>query len=102
MSRKYAVFCPFALTIGDLAHILTEIHITWKVRVLFMTEKTEWMSVEQVAQDLGVHPDTIRLYIREGTLPAVQLKRSYRINRKDLEDFLKRRYVNQDKKEPGE
>lgn len=67
-----------------------------------MAEKSEWLSVEQVAQDLGVHPDTIRLYIREGTLPAVKLKRSYRINRKDLEDFLKRRYVNQDRKEPSE
>lgn len=70
--------------------------------MLFMAEKSEWLSVEQVAQDLGVHPDTIRLYIREGTLPAVKLKRSYRINRKDLEDFLKRRYVNQDRKEPSE
>jgi excisionase family DNA binding protein len=58
-----------------------------------MTEKVEWLSVEQVAQELSVHPDTIRLYIREGALPAVQLKRSYRINRKDLEDFLRRRYV---------
>jgi excisionase family DNA binding protein len=62
-----------------------------------MEEKIEWMSVEQVAQELRVHPDTIRLYIREGALPAVQLKRSYRINRKDLEDFLRRRYVDKNK-----
>jgi excisionase family DNA binding protein len=61
--------------------------------VTSMPEKIEWMSVEQVARELSVHPDTIRLYIREGALPAVQLKRSYRINRKDLEDFLRRRYV---------
>jgi excisionase family DNA binding protein len=67
--------------------------------VTFMAEKIEWMSVEQVAQELSVHPDTIRLYIREGALPAVQLKRSYRINRKDLEDFLKRRYVSQNTKD---
>jgi excisionase family DNA binding protein len=67
--------------------------------MIFMTEKVEWLSVDQVAQELGVHPDTIRLYIREGTLPAVQLKRSYRINRKDLEDFLRRRYVGKDKDE---
>lgn len=64
-----------------------------------MAERVEWMSVEQVAQELGVHPDTIRLYIREGTLPAVQLKRSYRINRKDLEAFLRHRYVGKDKEE---
>jgi len=64
-----------------------------------MTEKVEWMTVDQVAQELGVHPDTIRLYIREGALPAVQLKRSYRINRRDLEDFLRRRYVGKDKED---
>ena len=64
-----------------------------------MAEKIEWMSVEQVARELSVHPDTIRLYIREGALPAVQLKRSYRINRKDLEDFLRRRYFDKNKEQ---
>jgi excisionase family DNA binding protein len=64
-----------------------------------MAEKLDWMTVDQVALELGVHPDTIRLYIREGTLPAVRLKRSYRINRKDLEEFLRRRYVGKDKEE---
>jgi excisionase family DNA binding protein len=59
-----------------------------------LSMKIEWLSVEQqVAQELSVHPAMIRLYIQEGALPAVQLKRSYRINRKDLDDFLRRRYV---------
>jgi len=56
-----------------------------------MAEKTEWLTVEQIANELGVHPDTIREYIREGSLNAVQLKRTYRIRRSDYEDFLKRR-----------
>ncbi len=54
-------------------------------------EKTEWLTVEQIADELGVHPETIRQYIRDGLLKAVQLKRSYRIRRTDYEDFLKRR-----------
>jgi excisionase family DNA binding protein len=56
-----------------------------------MAEKTEWLTVEQIANELGVHPDTIREYIRDGLLNAVQLKRTYRIRRSDYEDFLKRR-----------
>lgn len=56
-----------------------------------MAETTEWLTVEQIARELGVHPETIREYIRDGLLNAVQLKRSYRIRRLDYEDFLKRR-----------
>jgi len=54
-------------------------------------EKTEWLTVEQIASELGVHPETIREYIRDGLLIAVQLKRTYRIRRSDYEEFLKRR-----------
>ena len=54
-------------------------------------QKTEWLTVEQIAGELGVHPETIREYIRDGLLLAVQLKRSYRIRRSDYEDFLKSR-----------
>jgi excisionase family DNA binding protein len=60
-----------------------------------VADKTEWLTVEQIAQELGVHPETIREYIRDGLLKAVQLKRSYRIRRSDYEDFLKRRETGQ-------
>jgi len=60
---------------------------------LCMPERVEWMTVEQAAQELGVHPDTIRGYIRERELPAVQLKRTYRIKREDFDEFLRRRYT---------
>ncbi len=56
-----------------------------------MVDKTEWLTVEQIAKELGVHPETIREYIRDGSLNAVQLKRSYRVRRTDYEEFLKRR-----------
>jgi excisionase family DNA binding protein len=60
-----------------------------------VADQTEWLTVEQIAQELGVHPETIREYIREGLLKAVQLKRSYRIRRSDYEDFLRRRETGQ-------
>ncbi len=53
----------------------------------------QWMTVEQIAEDLGVHPETVRVWIRERELPAVQLKRTYRIKREDYEEFLRRRYT---------
>ena len=57
-----------------------------------MTEKApEWLTVEQIANELGIHQETIREYIRDGLLKAVQLKRSYRIRKSDYEEFLRER-----------
>ena len=60
-----------------------------------MAEKPEWLTVDQIANELGVHPDTIREYIRDGSLIAVQLKRTYRIRRENYEEFLRRRQTGQ-------
>lgn len=64
--------------------------------------KDEWLNVEQVADELGVHVETIRKWIREKQLNAVSLGRrgGYRIRRSALEDFLGRRETmpNQDEK----
>jgi len=55
--------------------------------------KDELLDVEQVANELGVHVETIRKWIREKQLNAVSLGRrgGYRIRRSALEDFLRRR-----------
>jgi excisionase family DNA binding protein len=64
--------------------------------------KDEWMNVEQVADELGVHVETIRKWIRENQLNAVSLGRrgGYRIRRSALEDFMRRRETmpNQDER----
>ena len=64
--------------------------------------KDEWMNVEQVAGELGVHVETIRKWIREKQLNAVSLGRrgGYRIRRSTLEDFMRRRETmpNQDER----
>jgi excisionase family DNA binding protein len=55
--------------------------------------KDEWLDVEQVADELSVHVETVRKWIREKQLNAVSLGRrgGYRIRRSALEDFLRRR-----------
>lgn len=47
----------------------------------------ELYSVEQVADQLGLHVRTIRKYIRDGRLQAVRIGKQYRIAREDLEAF---------------
>ncbi len=57
----------------------------------------EWLTVEQVADWLQVSTKTIRRYIEDGSLPAVNLGgRAIRIRRQDLETWLQNRRV-----EPG-
>lgn len=45
----------------------------------------ELLSVEQVAQRLGLHVRTVRNYVRDGRLKAVRIGKQYRIARSDLE-----------------
>jgi excisionase family DNA binding protein len=53
----------------------------------------ELLDVEKVAEELGVHVDTVRKWIREKQLRAVKLGRrgGYRIRRSDLDEFLRKR-----------
>jgi len=44
----------------------------------------ELLSVEQVAQQLGLHVRTVRNYVRDGRLRAVRIGKQYRISRSDL------------------
>ncbi|MFI5708279.1 helix-turn-helix domain-containing protein [Kribbella sp. NPDC051620] len=44
-------------------------------------------SVEQVAEQLGLHVRTVRNYVRDGKLNAVRIGKQYRISSADLEAF---------------
>jgi len=44
----------------------------------------ELYSVDQVAQQLGLHVRTVRNYVRDGRLKAVRIGKQYRIARSDL------------------
>jgi excisionase family DNA binding protein len=60
--------------------------------------KDELLDVETVAEELGVHIETVRKWIREKQLNAVNLGRrgGYRIRRSDLNEFLRKRETIQD------
>ena len=49
-----------------------------------------WLSVEQVAESLGLHVRTVRGYIRDGKLKAVRIGKQYRIAPADLDAFTGR------------
>jgi excisionase family DNA binding protein len=60
-----------------------------------MISEREWWKVDQVADELQVTKETVRRWIRAGTLPAMSLgstKAGYRIARADLEAFVQLHY----------
>ncbi len=63
--------------------------------------KDELLDVDTVAKELGMHVETVRKWIREKQLNAVNLGRrgGYRIRRSDLEQFLRKRETIQDRPE---
>ena len=50
-----------------------------------------YLTVEEIARQLKVSPDTVRRWIREGRLPAIDLIGQYRIRLEDYERFLEQR-----------
>ena len=49
------------------------------------------LTVEQVAERLQVHEETVRVWIRRKQLNAVQIGNEYRITPADLRDYIERR-----------
>ena len=49
------------------------------------------LTVGEVAEELRVHPETVRQWIRDGELDAFDTGRGYRISRADLDAFMRRR-----------
>lgn len=47
------------------------------------------LTVEQVSEELGLHPKTVLRHIREGRLGAARVGKAYRIRRTDLNAFLR-------------
>ena len=55
-----------------------------------MGVETEYMSLEEVADMLGVTYQLIYRLVRSGELPAVRLGKLYRVSRVDLDGYLER------------
>jgi len=55
-----------------------------------MGNEQEYMSLEEVADMLGVTYQLIYRLVRSGELPAVRLGKLYRVSKADLNDYLER------------
>lgn len=53
-----------------------------------------YLTTEQVAKILQVHPFTILKFIKNGKIKGVKIGRVYRINENDVKDFLENMTVN--------
>lgn len=49
---------------------------------------TDWLSVDDIANDLGVPADRVRAWIRNRRLRAFKFGRDYRIKRADYDRFI--------------
>jgi len=49
----------------------------------------EFISVEDAAKRLGLHPDSIRRFIRNKQLKAFRFGGVYRIKKTDFEEFIR-------------
>tara|TARA_B100000745_G_scaffold58094_2_gene34446 strand:+ start:5493 stop:5711 length:219 start_codon:yes stop_codon:yes gene_type:complete len=58
--------------------------------MVFMTNEQELLTLEEVAQMLKCHPNTLRDWDNKGILPAVRLgeKRIRRYRKSDVERFI--------------
>jgi excisionase family DNA binding protein len=63
-----------------------------------MDEYEEVLTVEEIAKQLKVSIKTVRHWINSGELIAVDLGRGYRISRRNLNIFLRKRQTDQRKK----
>jgi excisionase family DNA binding protein len=50
-----------------------------------------FLTVPQIAKDLSISEDLVRIWIRKKQLPAYRVGKEYRIKREDYEEFLKQR-----------
>ncbi len=57
----------------------------------------EWLSVKDIATELAITEDTVRTWIREKELIAVNIGRGYRIHRDEYQKFLKSRSTDKDR-----
>ncbi len=60
-----------------------------------MEEQKRWYTVVDLVNELQVHEQTVRRWIKSGDLPAYALgdRAGYRVAAEDLQEFMNRRRV---------
>ena len=59
------------------------------------TGPEQWLTTQEVAEELRVNEETVRRWIRAGELPVLDLgggRAGYRVRRSDLQRFIQERY----------
>jgi excisionase family DNA binding protein len=56
----------------------------------------EWLTLQQIADELQLHIETVRDWVRTKRLAAYKVGRDYRVKRADLNKFLEERRTKPD------
>jgi excisionase family DNA binding protein len=56
----------------------------------------EWLTLQEIADELKLHIETVREWVRTKRLPAYRVGRDYRVKRTDLDKFLEQRRTKPD------
>ena len=53
------------------------------------TETEKWSSLEEIAEHIQVHKDTIRLWIKKGEIPAHRIGRLWRFKISEVDEWVR-------------
>ena len=56
----------------------------------------EWLTLQEIADELKLHIETVREWVRTKRLTAYRVGRDYRVKRADLDKFLEERRTKPD------
>jgi len=81
------------LLLGESMRILTARRGNHRETEVVSMSQDKWLTVEQVAETLQVHIDTVRLWLRAGRLKGSLLSRraGWRVRESDLDAFMEDR-----------
>jgi len=74
----------------DVYDVFIYIYIRFKERKGAAGVDTKLLTTEEAGEYCRVKPQTVRLWIRDGKLPALRAGGHYRIKQVDLDAFLQR------------
>ncbi len=60
--------------------------------------RKELMNLQEGAEYLNISPDTLKVYIKIGLIPAIKTKNNWNIKKKDLDEWLKREMIRDEAK----
>lgn len=56
--------------------------------MIIVDEPEKWSSIEDIAQHLKIHKDTVRSWIRQGEIPVHKVGRQYRFRISEVDEWV--------------